>query len=74
MCQTLLNLMPCCINTHQSPSSTKVPGFGMCRSIISVSKIAYQMCCNRPFSQKNKTTERVVRVGVGGDRGGGGLD
>ena len=30
------------------------------------------MWCNHPFSQKNKTTERAVGVGVGDDREGGG--
>ena len=39
----------------------------MCRSII-LSKIAHQTWYNRPFSQRNKTTEREVGVGVGGYR------
>ena len=46
----------------------------MCRSII-LSKIAHQTWYNCPFSQRNKTTERAVGVGVGGCRevrGGGG--
>ena len=51
----------------QGPSITKVPRLDMCRSIISLSKIAYQMCCDHPFSQRSKTTERAVGVGVGVD-------
>ena len=47
-------------NTQQGPSGTKVPRLGMCRSIISLSKIILQMQCDRPFSQKNKTTKRAV--------------
>ena len=39
-------------------------------SIISLSKKAHQMCWDHPFSQRNKTTERAVGVGVGGDREG----
>ena len=47
----------------------------MCRSIISLSKIAHQMWCNQmwcnhPFCQINKTIERAVGVVVGGDRKG----
>ena len=30
----------------------------MCRSIITLSKIAHQMWCDHPFSQRTKTTER----------------
>ena len=40
----------------------------MCTSIISVSKIAHQISCNHPFSQRNKTTEGAVGVAVGGNR------
>ena len=36
----------------------------MCRSILSLSKIAHQMWCDHPFSQRNRTTG----VGVGGDK------
>ena len=32
------------------------------------------MWCNHPFSQRSKTTERAVGVGVGGDRKEAGLD
>ena len=28
------------------------------------------MWCNHSFSQRNKTTERAVGVGIGGDRAG----
>ena len=47
----------------------------MCRSILSLSKIAHQMWRDHPFGQRNMTTERTMGVGVGGDRevrGGGG--
>ena len=44
----------------------------MCRSIISLSKIAHQMSRDHLFSQRNKTAEREVRVGVSGNREGGG--
>ena len=30
------------------------------------------MWCDHPFNQRNKTTEKVVGVGFGGDREGGG--
>ena len=42
----------------------------MCRSIISLIKILHQMWYGYPFSQRNKATERVVEVGVKGDREG----
>ena len=42
----------------------------MCRSIISLSKIAHQMSRDHLFSQRNKTAEREVRVGVSGNREG----
>ena len=44
----------------------------MCTSMISLNKIAHQMWHDCTFSQRNKTTERAVIVGVGGDRGGSG--
>ena len=41
----------------------------MCRSIISLSKITpHRMWCNHSFSQRNKTAERPVGMGIGGDR------
>ena len=49
-----------------------LPRLDMFRSIISLSKIANQMWHGQPFSQRNKITERAVRVGVGGDSEGGG--
>ena len=42
----------------------------MCRSIISLSKIANQIWRDQPFSQRYKTTERAVG-GRGGGWGGG---
>ena len=53
---------------HQGPTSTKVPRLDMCRSILSLSKIAHQMWCDYSFSQRNRTTERTVGVEVRGDR------
>ena len=35
----------------------------MCRSTLSLSKIAHQMWHDHPFSQRNRTTERVAGVG-----------
>ena len=40
----------------------------MCRSIISLSNIAHPTWHNHPFSQRNKTTERAVGLGVGGNK------
>ena len=40
----------------------------MCRSILSLSKIAHRMWHDYPFSQRNMTTEKTVGVGVGGSR------
>ena len=57
--------------TRQTPSGTKVPRPGMCISIISLNKIAHQMWRDHPFSQRSKTTERVVGLGVVGNREGG---
>ena len=68
MCQTSVKLTPGCINTRQGPSGTKVPRLDMCSSIISLSKIVYQIWHDHPISQRNKTTERTVGVGVGSDR------
>ena len=49
----------------------------MCRSKLSLSEIADQMWRDHPCSQRNRTIERTVGVGVGDDRevcgrGGGG--
>ena len=57
--------MPCSI---KGPSGTKVPRLNKCRYIISLSKIAYQMWYDHLFSQRNKATERAVKVGAGGYR------
>ena len=40
----------------------------MCKSILSISKIANQTCRDHPFSQRNKTTERTVGLGGGDDK------
>ena len=40
----------------------------MFRSILSLSKIAHQMRRDLLFSQRNRTAERIVGVGFGGDR------
>ena len=60
--------------THIKAKAFKVPRLDMCRSIISLNKIALQMWHNHLFSQRNKTAERAVGLGVGGDREGRGLD
>ena len=46
----------------------KVLRLDMCRSIISLTKITHQMWRDHPFSQRNKTTERAVRLGAGGSK------
>ena len=56
------------VNTHQSPSGSKVPRLDMCRSILSLSKIAHQIWHDQPLSQRNRTTGRTVAVEVGGDK------
>ena len=43
-------------------------GGSTCIHIIILSKIAHQMWCNHPLSQKNRRTERTARMGVLGDR------
>ena len=50
MCQSSVNLMPFAQNPHQGPSGTKKLKLDMCRSILSLSKIAHQMWCYHPFS------------------------
>ena len=60
MCQTSVNLTPCCIK-HTSKLETSGP-------IISLNKIRHQMWCNHTFSQRKKTAERAVGMGAGGDR------
>ena len=39
----------------------------MFRSILSLIKTAHQIWLDHQLSQRNKTTERAVGVGVGGD-------
>ena len=45
----------------------------MCRSILSLSKIAHKMWRDHPFSQRNRTTERTVGLGFESDREVGGM-
>ena len=60
------------LNTPQGPSGAKVSRLDMCRSMISLGKIAYQMWHNYPFSQRNK---KKIAAGVRTeDDGEGGLD
>ena len=65
MYQTSVDLTPCCIkHTHQGPSGTKVPRLDMCRSILSLSKIA-----NRTIEiAKKQGNRKNTGGGVGGDR------
>ena len=42
----------------------KVLRVDICRSLISLSKIAHQMWHDHPFSQRSKTTETAVRWGL----------
>ena len=55
-------------NTHQGSSGTNVQRLDMCWSILSLSRIAHQMWRDGPFSQRNRTTERTVGIGVAKDR------
>ena len=55
-------------NTYQGPSATKVPRVGICRTILSLRKLAHEMWHDNPFNERNKATERTVGVGFGGDR------
>ena len=48
----------------------KVLRLDICTSMISLSKIAHQMWRDHLFSQRNKTTEWAVGVGVEGNREG----
>ena len=47
----------------------KVLRIDMCIFMILLNKMAHQMWHDCTFNQRNKTTERAVREGVGGDRG-----
>ena len=51
----------------------KVLRLHMCTSMISLSKIAHQMWHGHPLSQRNKTTKWAMGVGLGSNRGRGGL-
>ena len=46
----------------------KVLSVDMCTSIVWLTKVARQRWCNHSFSQRNKTTEWTVEVGVGSNR------
>ena len=67
MCQTSVNLTPCCIGHISSRSGTNVPRFNIYRSIISLSEITHQMWHDYPFSQRNKPSKIAVEVKVGGN-------
>ena len=65
MCQTTLNLIPCCINTQQGSSGTKVPRIDMYRPIILSSKVtSNQIYRSHPLSQRKKATKRGVEVEI----------
>ena len=67
MCQTSVNLKPCCIKHHIK--ILLVPRYqGLLCVDPYYSKIAHQMRRDHPFSQRNRITERTVGVEVGGDR------
>ena len=67
MCQTSVNLKPCCIKHHIK--ILLVPRYQRLLCVDSYySKIAHQMRRDHPFSQRNRITERTVGVEVGGDR------
>ena len=38
MCQSSVNLIPCCIKYTSNPCGTKVPRLNMCRSILSITE------------------------------------
>ena len=59
------------LDTLLHKTNLKVVRPDMCRSIILLSKITHQMWRDHTFCQRNKTTEGVVGVGLGGDRGSG---
>ena len=53
------------IDTLLRKTHIKVLRLGMCRSMMSVTKMAYQMWNDHKFSQRNKTTEGEAGVGAG---------
>ena len=60
--------MLCCIKHKSGSFGTKVSRLNMCRSKLSLRKIAHQMWCDHPFSQRSRSTGKTVGVGVEGDR------
>ena len=68
MCQSSVNVMPCCIKHASRPFGTEVLRLDMCRSILSLSKVVHQMWHDHPFSQRNRKTEWTMGVEDGGDR------
>ena len=71
MCKTSVK------DTLLRKTHVKVLRLDMCRSMMSVTKIAYQLWNDHPFSQRNKTTEGAAWVGAGDVKiwkwGGGGV-
>ena len=49
----------CLVAWYESPSGSMIPRLSMCRSIITLSKIAHQMWHDHPLSQTKKTAERA---------------
>ena len=67
----MLDLSKCDALLHkaQGLSGTKVPRLKICRSILSLSKIGYEMWHDHPLSQRNRATKRTGwGEGVGGWR------
>ena len=64
--QTSVNLMPCYIKNTSSPPGIKVPRLDMCRSIVSLSKIAHQIWRDNPSSQRIRQ-QKELELGVGGN-------
>ena len=67
MSQTSVNLTPCCTKHIKVLRLLRYQGWTY-RSILSLSKMVHQMWCAYPFKQRNRTPERTVGVGAGGDR------
>ena len=55
-------------NTRPDLSGIMVPRLQLCRSVISLSRVTYQIWRDPPFSQVNKATKIAVGVEVGGVR------
>ena len=58
MCQTSVNLTLCCVK-HTARTDTIISRFD------NINRIIHKMWGDDPFSQRNKTTKRSVRVEVG---------